>query len=99
MSTIESCRYAAVTTVSWSCSESSGIRVNIVLLSGGGGGGADSQAGSMKTMYVAYSRSAFNLLTEPCACPCKLQRCLITLSVFYLASAPENRETCLAENI
>lgn len=62
-------------------------------------GGADSQAGSMKTMDVVYSCSAFNLLTEPCGCPCKLQHCLITLSVFYLASAQENRETCLTENL
>lgn len=49
------------------------------------------QADLMKTMDVAYSSTAFNLLTEPCACPCKLQHCLITLSVLYLASAWQRR--------
>lgn len=57
------------------------------------------QADLMKTTDVAYSSTAFNLLTEPCACPCKLQHCLITLSVLYLASAWQRRigETCLTE--
>lgn len=57
------------------------------------------QADLMKTTDVAYSSTAFNLLTEPCACPCKLRHCLITLSVLYLASAWQRRfgETCLTE--
>lgn len=49
------------------------------------------QADLMKTMDVAYSSTAFNLLTEPCSCPCKLRDCLITLSVWYLASAWQRR--------
>lgn len=79
---LKSCRCGTVTAASMSYGESSGICVYIVFL-----WGPDRQADLMKTMDVAYSSTNFNLLTEPCACPCKLQHCLITLSVLYLASA------------
>lgn len=82
---LKSCRCSTVTAESMSQSKSSGICV-IVFLWGPG-----RQADLMKTMDVAYSSTAFNLLTEPCVCPCTLQHCLITLSVLYLASVWEKR--------
>lgn len=56
----------------------------------------------MKAMdCMARLCTSFNLLSEPCARPCKLQSYLITLSVFFtgFCSVGGKRKTCPTEDV